>query len=52
MKLHGHFRNSMSCARRFGVDLTAYPHMLKAEAAAQSLKALADAAPDRPPDAE
>jgi maleylpyruvate isomerase len=39
-------------ARRFGVDLTAYPHLLEAEAAAQSVKAFADAAPDRQPDAE
>jgi maleylpyruvate isomerase len=39
-------------ARRFGVDLTAYPRLLKAEAAAKSLKAFADAAPDRQPDAE
>ena len=39
-------------ARRFGVDLTAYPHLLKVEAAAQSDKPFADAAPDRQPDAE
>jgi hypothetical protein len=52
MKLHGYFRSSVSCARRFGVDLTAYPHLLEAEAAAQSVKAFADAAPDRQPDAE
>ncbi len=39
-------------ARRFGVDLTPYPRLLKAEAAAKDNKAFADAAPDRQPDAE
>jgi maleylpyruvate isomerase len=39
-------------ARRFGVDLSAYPRLLKAEAAAENLKAFTDAAPDRQPDAE
>jgi len=39
-------------ARRFGVDLTTYPRLLKAETAAKSLKAFADAAPERQPDAE
>src|SRR5271154_5125364 len=39
-------------ARRFGVDLAAYPRLLKAEAAAKNNKAFADAAPDRQPDAE
>jgi maleylpyruvate isomerase len=39
-------------ARRFGVDVTAYPRLLKAEAAARQMKAFADAAPDRQPDAE
>ena len=39
-------------ARRFGVDVAAYPRLLKAEAAAKELKAFADAAPDRQPDAE
>ena len=39
-------------ARRYGVDLTAYPRLLRAEAAAKSSKAFADAAPDRQPDAE
>jgi maleylpyruvate isomerase len=39
-------------ARRFGVDLAAFPRLLKAEAAASSIKAFADAAPDRQPDAE
>jgi maleylpyruvate isomerase len=39
-------------ARRFGVDVTAFPRLLKAEAAAKELKAFADAAPERQPDAE
>ena len=39
-------------ARRFGVDLDAFPRLLKAEAAAKNLKAFADAAPERQPDAE
>ena len=39
-------------ARRFGVDVAAYPRLLKAEAAAKKLKAFADAAPERQPDAE
>jgi maleylpyruvate isomerase len=39
-------------ARRFGVDVTVYPRLLKAEAAAKEVKAFADAAPDRQPDAE
>jgi maleylpyruvate isomerase len=39
-------------ARRFGVDLDAYPRLLKAETAAKTNKAFADAAPDRQPDAE
>jgi maleylpyruvate isomerase len=39
-------------ARRFGVDLAAFPRLLKAEAAARNIKAFADAAPDRQPDAE
>jgi maleylpyruvate isomerase len=39
-------------ARRFGVDLAAFPQLLKAEEAAKKLKAFADAAPDRQPDAE
>jgi maleylpyruvate isomerase len=42
----------MANARRFGVDLAAYPRLLKAEAAAKDSKAFADAAPDRQPDAE
>jgi len=39
-------------ARRFGVDVSAYPRLLRAEAAAKEMKAFADAAPDRQPDAE
>jgi maleylpyruvate isomerase len=39
-------------ARRFGVDLAAFPRLLKAEAAAKNNKAFADAAPERQPDAE
>ena len=39
-------------ARRFGVDLAAFPRLLQAEAAAKTLQAFADAAPDRQPDAE
>jgi maleylpyruvate isomerase len=39
-------------ARRFGVDVTAFPRLMKAEAAAKELKAFADAAPERQPDAE
>lgn len=39
-------------ARRFGVDVAAYPRLLKAEVAAQAMKAFADAAPDKQADAE
>jgi maleylpyruvate isomerase len=39
-------------ARRFGVDLKTFPRLLQAEAAAKALKAFADAAPERQPDAE
>lgn len=39
-------------ARRFGVDVSAYPRLLKAEAAAKALPAFAEAAPERQPDAE
>src|ERR1700722_1343888 len=39
-------------ARRFGVDVAAYPRLLEAEAAAKNLAAFADAAPERQPDAE
>ena len=39
-------------ARRFAVALEAFPRLLKAEAATRTIKAFADAAPDRQPDAE
>jgi maleylpyruvate isomerase len=39
-------------ARRFGVDVSAFPRLLQAEAAAKAKKAFADAAPDKQPDAE
>src|SRR5580698_4616755 len=39
-------------ARRFSVDVSAYPRLLKAETAAKGLKAFADAAPDKQLDAE
>jgi maleylpyruvate isomerase len=39
-------------ARRFGVDLDAFPRLLKAEAVAKNHRAFADAAPERQPDAE
>jgi maleylacetoacetate isomerase len=39
-------------ARRFGVDVNAFPRLLKAEAAAKAMPAFADATPDRQPDAE
>jgi maleylpyruvate isomerase len=39
-------------ARRFGVDVAAFPRLMKAEAAAKQLKAFTDAAPERQPDAE
>src|SRR3981189_1103732 len=39
-------------ARRFGVDVSDYPRLLKAEAAAKATKAFADAAPDHKPEAE
>jgi maleylpyruvate isomerase len=39
-------------ARRFGVDVGAFPRLLKAELAAKALKAFADAAPERQSDAE
>jgi maleylpyruvate isomerase len=39
-------------ARRFGVDVAAFPRLLQAEAASKNVKAFADAAPDRQPDAE
>ena len=39
-------------ARRFGVDVSAYPRLLEAETAAKETKAFADAASDKQPDAE
>ncbi len=39
-------------ARRFGVDVAAFPRLLNAEAAAKDHKAFADAAPERQGDAE
>ncbi len=39
-------------ARRFGVDVNAFPRLLKAEAAAKAMQAFADAAPDKQPDAD
>ncbi|MGY8665665.1 maleylacetoacetate isomerase [Bradyrhizobium sp. UFLA05-109] len=39
-------------ARRFGVDVSAYPRLLQAEAAAKALPAFANAAPEQQPDAE
>jgi maleylpyruvate isomerase len=39
-------------ARRFGVDVSAFPRLLRAEAAAKAMQAFADAAPDRQSDAE
>jgi len=39
-------------ARRFGVDVSAFPRLLGAEGAAKALKAFADAAPERQADAE
>jgi len=39
-------------ARRFGVDVSAFPRLLQAEASAKALPAFADAAPERQIDAE
>jgi maleylpyruvate isomerase len=39
-------------ARRFGVDVSTFPRLLQAEAAAKAMKAFADAAPDKQHDAE
>ena len=39
-------------ARRFGVDVAAFPRLLKAETAAKNIKAFSDALPERQPDAE
>jgi len=42
----------LAIARRFGVDVSVFPRLLQAEAAAKALPAFADAAPDKQPDAE
>jgi maleylpyruvate isomerase len=42
----------LASARRFKVDVSRFPRLLAAEAAAQQLAAFADAAPERQPDAE
>jgi maleylpyruvate isomerase len=39
-------------ARRFGVDVSAFPRLLQAEAACMALAAFRDAAPEKQPDAE
>ncbi len=39
-------------ARRFGVDLTPYPHILPANQASEALAPVRDAHPDRQPDAD
>jgi maleylpyruvate isomerase len=39
-------------ARRFGVDVNRFPRLQEVEMAAKALKAFADAAPERQPDAE
>lgn len=39
-------------ARRFGVDVSAFPRLLQAEAACKALPAFADAAPEKQGDAE
>ena len=39
-------------ARRFGVDVEAFPRLRKAEAATKNIKAFSDAAPEKQPDAE
>lgn len=39
-------------ARRFGVDLTPYPHILSADQAMETLVPVRDAHPDRQPDAD
>jgi maleylpyruvate isomerase len=42
----------LASARRFNVDVAAFPRLLRAEEAANALPAFADAAPARQPDAE
>jgi len=39
-------------ARRFGVDVSQFPHLLRSEDACSAMSAFADATPDRQPDAE
>jgi maleylpyruvate isomerase len=39
-------------ARRFGVDVSAFPRLLQAEAAAKTMQAFTNAAPEKQPDAE
>jgi maleylpyruvate isomerase len=39
-------------ARRFGVDVNAFPRLLQAEAAAKAMQAFTNAAPEKQPDAE
>jgi maleylpyruvate isomerase len=39
-------------ARRFGVDVNAFPRLLKAETAAKAMQEFANAAPEKQPDAE
>ena len=45
-------RSTLGNARRFGVDVAAFPRLLRAEAACKAVRAFADAAPDKQPDAE
>ena len=42
----------MANARRFGIDLAAYPTLTRIDAACRELPAFASAAPERQPDAE
>lgn len=46
------FVPQLANARRFGVDVSAYPRLLEAEAAAKALPAFVNAAPEKQPDAE
>lgn len=39
-------------ARRFGVDVSAFPRLLQAETACKAMQEFADAAPEKQPDAE
>ena len=45
------YRN-LANARRFGVDVSQFPHLLRSEDACSAMSAFADATPDRQPDAE